>query len=506
MKKIVDKYPLYLLIPVFFYLHNFNELPFFIRFDKTMRPFLVIVGVGMILLVLWRIKTKPIHARGVPVFFLWLFLFYFGVFHDWLKFLIGKNLFTSYKVVVPLSFVAIIFCIVYLLKRPLLLRRWAQYLSVLMIVLLVVETITFFLRLMEYKKNRNLIDSDFSLSKSYWPSGTPYSSKPDIYFLVFDEYTSGVALNHWWKYDNSGITNWLKKEGFYLADSSCANYNFTPYSLSASLNMRYIDAAKGNIGDNPLYILQAVNSVTSNETTDILQKENYTFFYKTPLNNGIENLAGFKVLNKYPYMRMYESTLFYRLQRDVFWHFSNLTFFKKSQYEEEKEPSEENWPRRAKDTHAIIKSIKSTADTNSARAPKFVFGHLLITHQPHLFDSMGNYKVVNNRNGFDTYLDQVRFANKVMKDIVSHIKEKNKKNTIIIVEGDHGFRDFPKKDCSWQFPNLHAFYFPDSNYRQLYPTISPVNGFRVVFNRFFDQHPLLKDTSVYVKNIFYKSE
>jgi hypothetical protein len=32
---------------------------------------------------------------------------------------------------------------------------------------------------------------------------------------------------------------------------------------------------------------------------------------------------------------------------------------------------------------------------------------------------------------------------------------------------------------------LNAYYFPDQNYAALYPAISPVNSFRVIFNQYF---------------------
>jgi len=47
---------------------------------------------------------------------------------------------------------------------------------------------------------------------------------------------------------------------------------------------------------------------------------------------------------------------------------------------------------------------------------------------------------------------------------------------------------------------LNAVYFPDHDYRMLYPQMSPVNTFRIVFNHYFGQNlPLLKDSTVIVK-------
>ncbi|MDQ3277751.1 MAG: hypothetical protein M3Q06_05465, partial [Bacteroidota bacterium] len=49
------------------------------------------------------------------------------------------------------------------------------------------------------------------------------------------------------------------------------------------------------------------------------------------------------------------------------------------------------------------------------------------------------------------------------------------------------------------FRNLNAYYFSDKDYGMLYDSISPVNTFRVVLNKYFSQSfPLLKDSSFYL--------
>ena len=45
---------------------------------------------------------------------------------------------------------------------------------------------------------------------------------------------------------------------------------------------------------------------------------------------------------------------------------------------------------------------------------------------------------------------------------------------------------------------LNAYYLPGNGGNSLYPAISPVNTFRVVFNAYFGgRFPLLPDTSYY---------
>jgi hypothetical protein len=504
MRRIIDKYPIYLfLLPVFFFLHNYNQLPFFAHFSKTLEPlFILIFLCGASVLVVFFF-TKSFRKAAMAGFFFLAVTLYFGLLHDFLKTIFGKNSFTSYKVVLPVVCVLLVMLLVYFFKSELTFQRFAKYLNLLLLVLLFVEIGSLLINVYKYQKDENLIDNNFSISKAYVKSDKPDSTKPDIYFLVFDEYTNNIALDSLWKFDNTPVTNWLKQAGFYVADSSRANYNFTVYSLSASLNMRYVDSHKGNIGNNSSYTLKAVNSLSHNEVFSILKKENYRFYFKAPFNNSFEPFKGFKVLNDLTYKNMYNTMLFYRLKKDVLWNFGISDYFKQTEQEELENPSEDNYERRVKDVFTTWNDIKATTEAENNRRPKFVFGHFLITHEPHLFDTAGNYTSRRDISSFNTYVSQVQFANKVIKDLVLHIKKNNKKNTIIIVEGDHGFRDLPKEQARWQFPNLHTVYFPDSNYKQLYPGISPVNTFRVVLNGYFkQQYPLLKDSSTYVNNIF----
>ena len=50
-----------------------------------------------------------------------------------------------------------------------------------------------------------------------------------------------------------------------------------------------------------------------------------------------------------------------------------------------------------------------------------------------------------------------------------------------------------------RFDILNAYFFPDGDYSAMYPEISPVNTFRVVFDTYFsEEYPLLKDQSINV--------
>jgi len=129
----------------------------------------------------------------------------------------------------------------------------------------------------------------------------------------------------------------------------------------------------------------------------------------------------------------------------------------------------------------------------------------MIPHDPYVFTRKGELKKITidqlNKKEYeaDAYFEQLLYANTLIEEMVMFIKNNNKPNTIIIVAGDHGFRNFKQMGIENIFSNLNAFYFPNKDYSRLYDSISPVNTFRVVLNTYFNaQLPLLKDSSIIV--------
>ena len=98
------------------------------------------------------------------------------------------------------------------------------------------------------------------------------------------------------------------------------------------------------------------------------------------------------------------------------------------------------------------------------------------------------------------YLDQVKYSNILLKKIIPLIAKPSSRARVVILEGDHGFREFgPEVPINRIFMNLNAYYFSDGDYSRLYNGISPVNSFRVVLNKYFCQSlPMRKDSSVHL--------
>ena len=101
---------------------------------------------------------------------------------------------------------------------------------------------------------------------------------------------------------------------------------------------------------------------------------------------------------------------------------------------------------------------------------------------------------INRQYDIEGYINNTKFINSRLPRVLREIIRNSVHPPIIILQGDHGYQ-LP----DIRFDILNAYYFPDRDYEALYPTITPVNTFRVVLNTYFGGNfPLLKDQSINV--------
>jgi hypothetical protein len=111
------------------------------------------------------------------------------------------------------------------------------------------------------------------------------------------------------------------------------------------------------------------------------------------------------------------------------------------------------------------------------------------------FGNSGAYQVL--------YVKQLKYVNKQIQKAIDDILSKSSQPPIIILQGDHGggslLRPSLEQSCLFERTSiLNAYYLPRIEPQTLYPTITPVNSFRVVFNTYFDtEYTLLPDKTYF---------
>jgi len=489
-----------ILLPAFFLLHNYNEVFSFMPLRYPLKYAAVIYSVMAIVYLVGVYFFKSRSKVALILFLLTLLFLFFAPLHGFVKNLSKGNFFGRYSFFLSLIFLLLIFLIWKIARWSAVSPAILHYLNLVMICLVGLEGANLAINYVDFKKSKNLIYSDKTICQHFVPSLAVDSIKPDIFLLVFDEYTASRTLQSLWHFDNHAIGDWLTGAGFYLPVKSNANYPCTFFSLPSMFNMNYLDPKKAGDATISKNILQGTRSFSDNETFCILGKEGYSIRYLAPHENKIEqnglgNYFDFLVDHK-----LYEQTLFADVQRDLAWQFISV-----SQAQKNKEYAVNKLYEKVTKANKTIELTKDACKISTDRKPQFVYTHFMIPHEPNVFDSAGGFKPelldFSNRAIAKTYPDQVMYANKVIRELVSFIKIHNKQNTIIVVMGDHGFKEYDSTlSVPSEYANFAAIYFPGQDYHLLYDHITPVNIFRIIFNQFFSQQlPLLKDSLVSVK-------
>lgn len=498
MKRFLQRAPLFLvLLPVFFLTHlltdYFRVLYFHHLFIAETFWYLFI---SVLLFVILYTKKPIVRRLTLLVFILQFLFFFFGPIHTYLE----ENIpfLSKYSVMIVAIALTVLAIAIFLVRSKQPFYNTYQYLNIVLIILVIYELVLISLLNITDGKVRRIM-RDYPIAENYKSCDT--CLKPDIYFLVFDMYANSSVLKSFWNYDNSRLEHFLDSNGFYNARRSTSNYNYTVFSMGSTLNMDYQE--KDLKYTNAFRSSGQLSQFEDNELFRVLKKEGYDFYNYSWFHfvDAPARVAPF-VLTE-PRELIAAQTFWFRFRSDIAWNFK--IFHRKRRVEEALTPfflkeCEDNLSR----IRESYKGIKQLSSQNSPK-PVFLYAHFLMPHAPFLFDSAGNLKPkiewLSTRH--EDYLEQLKYTNDMIIDLSRTLIRDAKRPRIIIVQSDHGYRNYNSKDNltpDVEFKNLSAFYFPGRRYGRLYDSVSAVNTFRVVLNEYFNAGlPLLKDTSFYMK-------
>jgi hypothetical protein len=481
------------LLPVFFLLHMVTEFqPVLTLNDLFISVAAWLLGIPVFLYLIIN-YVKPLTKYAVVVLYGEVVFFFFAPIHVFLIRFIP--LLSHYKYLLPLLTAGGILLILFARRKKTPPFRFYFYLNTLLIVLLLIECGQLIITSPKISKALS-----FNSSNNDLPTIPPCDSciKPDVYFIIFDEFESSKGIKKLWQYDNSGLDSFLTDRGFYCASNSKSNYNFTPFSIGSILNMDYL-TMKFDTDFNLLLYGKGIKTIVNNRVCRLFQQQGYTIinhsFFLMPGDEPRQNPA---FLIDRPEL-LIAPTLYSRALNEIGWNFSKILFNKGVTEEMEK------------DARLNLQQIKSTYKELLAFAeqphdkPVFVYGHIMLPHDPFFFDSTGHLTPESTwYRGFtdkDRYLPQLKYTSTLVKNMALRLQKPGNRPRIIIIQGDHGFRGFPDGMKELEFSNLNAIYFPDQQYADLYDSISSVNTFRVILHKYFNAPlPLLKDSTVYIRH------
>jgi hypothetical protein len=323
---------------------------------------------------------------------------------------------------------------------------------------------------------------------------TPPAKLPDIYYIILDRYGSPRTLHDVYGFDNTAFLSFLTDTGFYIASASNANYPATQLSLASSLNMQYINYLVGNQESNNMSPVFKV--LEDYSVWHLLKRNGYTYIHfgswsgPTAKNRYADvNINYFKLPLTEFQRALYHTTMLYPIGR---------TFI----FDERKE----QWDR-------TLYQLDELAKIPDIKEPTFVFAHFLVPHDPYVFSSDGRFitsaeDTTRSRN--EAYIAQIVFINNKFRELIPNILARSEVPPVIIIQSDEGpyprRYDLYESSFNWEQATeeelrqkmgiLNAYYLPDKDKSALYPSITPVNSFRIVFNLYFNSElELLPDRS-----------
>ncbi len=326
-------------------------------------------------------------------------------------------------------------------------------------------------------------------TKVVTPSSQNTSNTPDVYYIILDAYTRQDMLlkNH--SLDTSAFVTEMQELGFVFPPCTQSNYSITALSLSSSLNMNYVEAFAPEIvaqninwGAFSDFIIQSEvrrqfeqlgYSTVSFETgiawDEITDADYYLVRQKSPFLQmlNFKQITGFEIL----YLR---TTALRIIDESRAWFGVEIASNIQS-------PQQDHYER-------ILFVLDQLKHIHDIPGPKFVFLHMMIPHGPWVFSPTGEYSFTNDE--ISGYANSVQFLNSVVPTVLQSIIEQSEQQPIIIIQGDHGYLNEERMAI------LNAYYLPGNVSEELYPRISPVNTFRLIFNTYFGaNYELLPDYS-----------
>lgn len=485
--QLLKKIPFFLLLlVVFFCLHGGVENYGYLNLGEVVMVAGVILLCMLILFLITLYFTRNYIYASLIIFFISLWYLFFGSLHDWIKATSFLSFIKSYTILVPLLIIATIIWIIFLRRNKPLHPKLVFYLNLLLLLYCLYDGYLFFGK---YKKGITIATTTIPFDKS------KVVKKPNVYFLLFDEYAGYKSLKDSFAFANDSLYDYLQSNSFNVLPTH-SNYDFTPFSMSSMLNMQYVDSNYNHQLLTQADVQHRFGEIRNAQVFDIFRSmgysiENYSIFDV----KDHPALSGSNPLFPIHHYLLTNKIFHNRLIKDIGWWLATGRFeisFIKNHYLYK----DDKFNKKAEEM--IIKSTSEKTDK-----PKFCYGHFFLPHGPFYRDSTGKLNQPGQMMLLEDkalYLSYLKYTNTVIKSLVKNIVA-NDPNAIAIVMSDHGFYNYLSKDDNdpLNYDNFCLVRFPDKNYLPTKEKWSNVNFFRYLFNCEFGQSmPYLKDSTIWV--------
>ena len=459
------------------YAANFEKVPA----AHVALPLICILGIAGGTLVLLRVLFRDVLRAALATSYLLILSFSYSHVYFWAQRFVTYDIPRRYSLLVYFTAVAVgflaILCLKFNAEKA---TTWANRLSVLLVC---ASLLTITMSIARFGVGASSPEVADASSGEAITLHAP-SIERDIYYLVFDRYASNSTLVEHFDFDNSAFLNQLADQGFYCASESRANYPKTVISMSAALNLSYHDDL---LRDEYYYS----DLLRNHHVGRLLKGRGYRYFH---YGNWY-----------YPLRSNLNADYNYRISR-LPSEFADVLYKQTPVGHSDTADLTRTWgdPKIPKQKFDAVAQL-----AREDKGAKFVYAHFLMPHPPFVLDQDGTLlprQVLKSRPKTENYVNQLIYTNRRILELIDTIQASSSVPPIIILQSDEGPELYDVDESkTWEAKSrkrtgiLSAFHLPTMDMPATIPsTITPVNTFRLVFNKYFDARlPMLEDRSYF---------
>lgn len=468
--------------------HNMGEInPVY-----ALRPLVFSLLWGVLV---YYLLTRFLPVRRAAVLFFWLGLLFFSYGHVYQlieQATIGGVVIGQHRVLA--SFWVLLLCAGswFILKHTGDLATVNRLLNLVSVVLFVVPLF----QIAKFEVDRLNAQNSRKVEAAYhsetdWLDGKPHREDlPDVYYIILDAYMRDDMLRKFYSLDISPFIERLSEMGFYVARCSQSNYAHTSLSIPSALNMNYLQEVApelmrnnmswAHMGDyakrslvSQLFKQMGYRIVVFDTGNDLDRMENADIVVSRATSPWVL-LLDFRQVSEFEilFLRTTALRLVVELQPYVLPNWDVVRTPEQNHYQ------------------TVLYGLDELAKVPEWGGPKFVYWHLIAPHPPFVFAEDGSYLLTGEAD--PGYTNEIKYLNVRILELMQTILRESKTPPVIILQADHGL------DTENRMAIFSAYHLPENGNKGLYPEISPVNTFRLVFNELFDAgYPLLEDVSYF---------
>jgi uncharacterized protein (DUF697 family) len=327
----------------------------------------------------------------------------------------------------------------------------------------------------------------------------------DIVYIVVEDIGSPRTLLRDYGLTDPHAFDWLDELGFHVADRSATNYGKTIHMLASTFNMTYLDDVAQRVGVESSDYHPLFDLVDDNVVARFLKTQGYRYIHigswwdpteessLADTNYGVSTSSDFlsafldttivpEVVNRLPRLGVRLPGLDPKGAS--------------AQYD------------------GAIEGFRRLLEVRDAPGPKFVFAHVLIPHEPFVFNEDGSRVTsaqTRSRTPAEQFLQQALYTNRRLEEVArAYVDRPPGEQPIVVIQTDEGpnpprfvadedrfdWRGATDEELQIKFGVLNAFFLPGLSEADaaIEPTMTTVNTFRFLFARYFGADlPLLPD-------------